>query len=539
MTSNTATRTSPAVKRGREAGSVGFLSTFGPSLAVLALLMVVGGLVHANGMADNPHIPIGDDEGTYMSQAWAVLNLDSLTHYTYWYDHPPVAWMLIAGWTGLTGGFDRWTDAIGAGREFMLVVHLISMMLVWGIGRRLGLNRILTSVAVLLFSLSPLAIDYQRAVSIDNIAIMFVLAAFYAALAPKKGLWGFAAAGGFMALAVLSKETAILIAPALALVVWRQSPATTRRFCLTIFFACLVLGFMPYVIFAVLKGELFPGEGHVSLLGAFSSQLTGRGNESIFQEQSGPRGTVEAWLDADPWLLGVGLAAAVLLLMRLRWQAVSLALLIQVVVSVLRPGYLPAPLVIGMIPFAALSIAGLIDAILQWGAQRSESDAPGRSRGFSFTPGLGAAAAMAVVAAVFVVPGWIDKYDPRFNDNPRQSQRDAVAWLSANAPKSSTILVDDNMWVDLVRRGFKTENVVWQWKLSRDPEVKKRYPGSWKDFDYIVLSRVNQSRRPEELPVNDPEVKERTKSLAAFGSGESRIDVRSVPPLVQATASAG
>ncbi len=30
-----------------------------------------------------------DDEGTYTAQAWSIGNLGELTHYTYWYDHPP------------------------------------------------------------------------------------------------------------------------------------------------------------------------------------------------------------------------------------------------------------------------------------------------------------------------------------------------------------------------------------------------------------------------------------------------------------------
>ena len=31
-----------------------------------------------------------DDEGTYVSQAWALATHGELSHYTYWYDHPPL-----------------------------------------------------------------------------------------------------------------------------------------------------------------------------------------------------------------------------------------------------------------------------------------------------------------------------------------------------------------------------------------------------------------------------------------------------------------
>ncbi len=37
-----------------------------------------------------------DDEGTYVSQALAVLD-GSLAPYTYWYDHPPLGWILLSG----------------------------------------------------------------------------------------------------------------------------------------------------------------------------------------------------------------------------------------------------------------------------------------------------------------------------------------------------------------------------------------------------------------------------------------------------------
>src|SRR4051812_8433391 len=39
------------------------------------------------------------DEGTYIAQAWAILRLGELSHYTYWYDHAPLGWIQVAAWT--------------------------------------------------------------------------------------------------------------------------------------------------------------------------------------------------------------------------------------------------------------------------------------------------------------------------------------------------------------------------------------------------------------------------------------------------------
>lgn len=58
-----------------------------PVLAVTAAVLVVG-------LEGNPQRI--DDEGTYAAQAWSVFHLGGLTHYTYWYDHPPLGWIQIA-----------------------------------------------------------------------------------------------------------------------------------------------------------------------------------------------------------------------------------------------------------------------------------------------------------------------------------------------------------------------------------------------------------------------------------------------------------
>ena len=41
------------------------------------------------------------DEGIYMEQAWAVLRQGNLSPYTYFYDHAPAGWMVIAGWVAI------------------------------------------------------------------------------------------------------------------------------------------------------------------------------------------------------------------------------------------------------------------------------------------------------------------------------------------------------------------------------------------------------------------------------------------------------
>ena len=83
-------------------------------IAIVAVLVLALGWVHGVGMSSFP--ARFADEGAYMSQAWAVLTRFDLGHYTYWYDHPPLGWLILAAYTGLTGSLARAPYAVAAGR---------------------------------------------------------------------------------------------------------------------------------------------------------------------------------------------------------------------------------------------------------------------------------------------------------------------------------------------------------------------------------------------------------------------------------------
>jgi hypothetical protein len=95
---------------GRPPGLVERLWAHRTSIALLLGLLMVVAVVHATGMARAPQRV--DDEGTYVAQAWAVQHWRTLGHYTYWYDHPPLGWLLLAAWTSLTGAFPRAANGV-------------------------------------------------------------------------------------------------------------------------------------------------------------------------------------------------------------------------------------------------------------------------------------------------------------------------------------------------------------------------------------------------------------------------------------------
>jgi 4-amino-4-deoxy-L-arabinose transferase-like glycosyltransferase len=200
-------------------------------------VLVVVAVVHASGMTAAPQR--ADDEGTYVSQAWAILHLNTLAHYTYWYDHPPLGWILAAVYAAATGAFARAPNAVAAGREFLLFLQVVSSVLLYVLARRLELRRLAAAGAVLLFALSPLAVMFHRAVFLDNIATPFILAAFVLALSPARRLSAHAASGLCFGLAVLCKETSLLLLPALIWQLWHMTDRKTRPYSFALAGSCL------------------------------------------------------------------------------------------------------------------------------------------------------------------------------------------------------------------------------------------------------------------------------------------------------------
>ncbi|MFL5825722.1 MAG: ArnT family glycosyltransferase [Thermoleophilaceae bacterium] len=496
-------------------GSVGsWLRRRAASFAVLAPVLAVIGVVQVWGIGQFP--ARFDDEGTYVAQAWAVQHLGQLGHYTYWYDHPPLGWIVLAllGWP--MHAFDGPGTAIAAGRALLVPITLLTAALVYAFARRLGIRRVFAALAVLAFGLSPLALNYHRMVWLDNLAMPWLIGAFVLALTPGKRLWAYAGAGACFAGAVLTKETMLLMLPALALAVWQSSASSTRRFCFAVFGATFLLLVSIYPLYALIKGELVPGPGHVSLLEGIKFQLSGRApSGSIFKSGTLSNYYVNGWLTLDRLLLGAGLAASLPALLSRRLRVPALAFLIQVLMM-LRPGYLPAPYVIAMLPFAALLAAAAFDAVAGW---RPNWPSP------RFGIAGPVIASLAVVAAVVVaVPRWAREDRRQMTSNADQPMQTAAHWLQRHAGRQSRLLIDDTLWVDLVRDGFPRRNVVWYYKLGTDGMVDAAYPRGWRQFDYVVSSQMMRTDRTADVRA----ALRSSHLVAGFGKGTSRVEIRRV-----------
>jgi hypothetical protein len=510
----------PRLRLGLRARATSAVAWHRSSLIALVPTLALVGVVQAWGMYHSPALV--DDEGTYVAQSWAVQHLHQLAHYTYWYDHPPLGWIQLAGWTWLTRGFERAPYSVAAGREAMWVATMVSCILLFVLARRIGMGRPFAIAAVLLFALSPLGVDYHRIVYLDNVAVPWLLAAFVLASSRRRHLGAVAGSALCFTVAVLTKETVVVLLPVLVWQVWRQSDPRIRRFSLAVFGGLLVGLVAMYPLFAALRGELLTGPGHVSLLWAVNWQVFSRPSSgSLFDPNSVARQVVGLWTDLDPWLLVAGLVCIPVGLWVRRLRPVTAALALQALM-LLRGGYLPYPYVLAMLPFAALVVAGTADAA--WGTT-AVTNTVDRLRS-TLTPRRAAVATAAAALLLLVTPAWAAGDRTQTSADRTSSSTEALDWLVTHAQPSDYLLVDDSIWTDLVERGFPMDHVIWFYKLDYDPAVQ--VPDGWRGLRYVVLFETNFDGTTK-LPQTQAAV-DHSHVVATFGPPEATLTVRQVDP---------
>lgn len=536
----TATATDPALIPRRRTGGLGFrppapvrplvrFRSSRPDLLLCGALLLAILLVQGWNITNFP--TLSDDEGTYLAQAWAVQQGKGLAHYTYWYDHPPLGWIQIAGLTYLPSLFVPDAMTVAPMRFSMLAVSAASSVLLYVLARRLWLPRWAAGLAMGLFGLSPLSVVLQREIFLDNIAVMWMLLAFCLAASPNRHLWHHFASGLAAATAVLTKETMLVVLPALLVTMWRHSHRDTRKFAVTgAVTACVLIG-VTYPLYALLNAELLPGSGHVSLIGGIVYQMGRAGSGFILDPGSGSHGVFESWLYYDTVLPLGGLAGAVLLLVTIRWSVTAralagpaLAVVILALVALRPSGYLPAMYVIQALPFLALVLAGGAASVTHAVLRRRR--APGERRALAYGR-WALIGVLAAAAVVYLVPRWYDGNRTALTVDANAPYRQAAAWLGREVrePATTRVLVDDALWLDAVHHGFDPGlGAIWFYKADLDPAVTKTLPGGWRDIDYVVSSPTVR-RDAAQLP-NVKAALEHSTPVAVFGTGEDRIEIR-------------
>jgi 4-amino-4-deoxy-L-arabinose transferase-like glycosyltransferase len=498
--------------------------------AVIATVLALAtGAVHAIGVFGFPSL--ADDEGTYAAQAAAVRG-GELAHYTYWYDHPPLGWIQMALLDWLPQRLFPAAHPVAASRLVMVLASTAGAALLYLLARRIGLGRAFAALAVVLAFVSPLAVVLQRQVYLDNVATPWVLLSLVLALDPRRRLAMHLAAGAAFAIAVLTKETSVLLLPVAALVLLRSTDARTRPFSIAGWLSGVAL-IVFYPLTAVLRGELVPGRGHVSLWDAVMFQIVDRsGTGAMWDPNSLSRLALDSWLTYDSWIVIFGLAAAPVCLAVRALRPVGLAVALLTLVALKPSGYLPVMYVIVALPFLGLAAAGAAEVLWHLAHRLAVRAVPQlrSTRGVVVQARrvLVGAAALAVAGGLAWV--WTPTLHSVLTTPANNFRYDAEAWVAANVPASSVVLADDVTWVALVDdHVVPRSRALWFYKLDTDPAVRAELPGGWRDVDYVVAT--DQLRN---AIAGDPTLREAASALkesdlvAVFGDGDGRVEIRRV-----------
>jgi hypothetical protein len=514
-------RTTPGTAVARPVATPASTSIFGVETAALALVLCVALVSHAFNMFNFPLFR--QDEGIVSQQAWSFIQNQQLSPYTYTYEHPPVATFMLALWTIITGGFHTFGPAINSGRVFMLVLHVTSAFFLYRTARQLTNSTVSATLVGLLFSLSPLALDFQRLVLVDNFMVFWLLATLYFTVCNRGRLFYFFLASLTMGLAVMSRETALLFVPAFLVLAWRFSDTYHRLYALWGTFLIGGVITFQFFLYAIFKGELLPDNldfmaelqgkaSHVSLAGTFFQNY--HNATPVWMGNQAFSSIWQTWLGLDSVMIYLGLACAALnLIFGLKYKenwVVPLCLL-GYGTFILLGGIDSDAMVVALVPFLALAIGQTLGWMI-----KLLGSAVGLTVG-----------ALGIAAAVFFyISGNQAIYTSQVNDSYQQ----VLSWIKGNVPANRTLITTDALWVDLHDNynGPAYPLSYSHWKANNDPAIKVGvFKGDYRNIDYIILTAEMRTQFQDRgLSFNEQALE--NSSLIRKFDGPDSIEVRKI-----------
>ena len=484
---------------------------------IVVLSLAATFVLHAYNMFNFPRYEL--DEGTYMSNAWAITQ-GLISPYPYGYGHPPLAWMQIAAWMQLTGGPFTFGNALNSGRVFMLFYAVGSALLVYLIVRRWSGSRSAALLALIIFSLSPLSVTFQRQIYLDNVATCWLLLSLYFLAASNSRLLLIVLAAISFGVSVLSKEIMLLFLPVMLYAAWLHTTKFQRKFSIVSFVYIVIAVCSAFVLMAVLKDELFPytwhlpwdTHVHLSLLDTFVGQAQrSQFNGSFITSWA-------AWLSLDQIFIVCSIAAPLFNLvygLLSRWRLLLYMLLslppfrffnrafrqklksrdserepdrhllisllaISFWILLIRGGQVLSFYIIPLIPLIAVNVAIAFNTILGWMGKVVRFDAV---RAF-----------LLLIVLVALIPYNVKAMGGIFYQHPTSAQQQALVWIRTHVPHNSFIVINSYMYLDLrvpggqgVGDGAPYPHAEVYWNVAGDPELHQQALDNNPDrIDYIV-----------------------------------------------------
>ncbi len=439
-------------------------------IGVLIGVLIIAAIMHAYNMFGYPYFE--NDEGVYFSHAYAVLSSGKLDMYTYWYDHTPIGWILIAVWMFLTRGPFTFGFSLFSGRIFMLLIHLASSICAFFIVRKITKSNWAAGAAVIVFSLSPLGIYFQRRVLLDNIMTFWLLFTLAIMFYSKHKLWNIALSGLTLTLAILSKETGVVTVPGFLVLAYFLLHKRQKFIGMTAFILPMVLGVGYFLLYAALKGELFPGPGHVSLIGTWALQLHRDASLPAWDFGSDFSVSFLDWLNKDSVFTLFSIFATFWI--TFGFNKTKEVRLIGVIAFLFWAFMVRGGLVLNFYIIPLIALGSIALAISIYDISRVKFLGPLILVGFLFI----------WVSTIKTVQWTVDETSPQLK---------SLEWVKQNIPSNAIMAVDASQLLDLRLSRFPGDrafpNAQWFWKLDDDPEIKENViHNNPKNIQYIVLT---------------------------------------------------
>jgi 4-amino-4-deoxy-L-arabinose transferase-like glycosyltransferase len=420
-----------------------------------------------------------EDEGTYVSQATAIITHGKLSYYTYWYDHAPIGWFVIAIWQKLIRSlpfiFQNYIDET---RVFMVLCSSISLILIIKICKQIEIRNWIICFISTIYIFSPLAITYQRAIFLDNIMIMFVLASVYIILIANNYFY-WVSSSILFAFAILTKETAIFFIPFIIFILFSKAYSENKVWIITLWITILIIVLSQYFTFALLKGEFFPSnsifgsQDKVSLIDTLLFQ-NNRSEQFWIEGSSLRRSLSNSWLKYDPILVLMGtfsILGNIFLIKNRNIMYYGLVFSVGYIFYLLKWRALDF-YIIPLIPPFILSIALFLNYMFD-------------IKKFKYFAYI-----FSIVVLIFYTFQFQSNKDLLVRDLT-DTQNEAIIWINENTTGDDFIVIDNFMFLDV--NNFNNEisdmNAHYFWKVEKDPDIRNNLlHDSFDEIDYVVLT---------------------------------------------------
>lgn len=451
-------------------------------LLLVGIILGISFFAHAWNMFSYPYFE--NDEATYSSRAWSFMTSGELDVYTYRYDHAPLGWIVIGFWYFLTGGLMFFDNLLVSGRVLMLLVHLVSVVVVYLLAKRLsGGSKFAGAIAALVFTLSPLGIYFQRRILLDNLMTLAFLGSLLILTKKKLHLKHYISSGALFGASVLIKLNAIFLGPVFILMIWLRAKRHHRAHAISHWVAYAGLVVSLFFLYALLKGELFSApigaDGlpeHVSVVDTFKLQL-GRGDFYWpWEQKSSFMQALNSWQLKDGFTLFAGAIATagltiISIIKRKQYGLLSIvAATAWLYLLFLTRGKLVLDLyVTPLIPIFAINI-GLFAWVLI-------HKLPAIARKASIA---GIVISGALIYGALLPHTYLTKEETN-------NQQQAVAWIRQHVPKDSVIVTDNYLYPEISQQSHYSD-VLYFFNAEYDPEARQRYEDDWRNIDYVVAT---------------------------------------------------